>query len=97
MAKKKIIEEDLKALKIKLQEKKVLIGTEVVLKGIKNGRLCKVFLSSNCPQKVREDISYYTQLASIPVIELKHTNEELGVFCKKNFLVSVLGVAGEQG
>lgn len=95
MAKKKVVEEDLKALKVKLQEGKAVIGTEVALKGIKNGTLRKVFLSSNCPQKVREDISYYAQLASIPVVELKYTNEELGIFCKKNFLVSVLGVTEE--
>ncbi len=95
MAKKKVVEEDIKALKVKLQEGKAVIGTEVALKGIKSGTMRKVFISSNCPQKVKEDLSYYARLASIPVVELKYTNEELGIFCKKNFLVSVLGVTEE--
>lgn len=92
MAKRKETEEELKLLKTKLQEDKVTVGTESVLKGIKKGSLGKVFLASNCPQKVKEDILYYANLVALPIVELKLNNEELGIFCKKNFLISALGV-----
>ena len=52
-------------------------------------------MSSNCPQKNKEDILHYAKLIDLPVVELKMDNEELGVFCKKNFFVSVIGVIKE--
>ena len=95
MAKKKVTDDDIKLLKIRVQEGKAIVGTERVLKGIKSGSLKKVFLASNCPAKVREDLIHYAKLSSIPVVELSYNNEEVGVFCKKNFLVSVLGLIEE--
>jgi len=95
MAKKKVTEEDVKILKTKVQEGKAIIGTERVLKGIKAGSLKRIFLASNCPKAVHDDILNYAKLASIPVVELNYNNEEVGIFCKKNFLVSVLGLTEE--
>ena len=95
MAKKKVTDDDIKLLKTRVQEGKAIVGTERVLKGIKSGSLKKVFIANNCPQKVREDISHYAKLASVPVVELSYNNEEVGIFCKKNFLVSVLGLVEE--
>lgn len=95
MAAKKEIKLDTKALKAKIQDKKVIIGTERVLKELKLKKIQVVYLASNCPDKLKEDIKYYAALAEIPVQELTYNNEELGVFCKKNFLVSVLGTIGE--
>ena len=90
---KKVSEEDLKVLKVIVQEGKATIGTEDVLKKIKAGELAKIFLANNCPQKVKSDLEYYTQLRSIPIFLLEMNNEELGVFCKKNYFISVLGTA----
>lgn len=95
MAKKKVTDDNVKLLKAKVQERKAIVGTERVLKGIKSGSLKKVFLASNCPVKVREDIFHYAKLASVPVVELSYNNEEVGIFCKKNFLVSVMGLTEE--
>lgn len=85
-------EEGNKLLITKIQEGKAIVGAERVLKELKAKRLSKVFLSCNCQQKVKDDIYYYAQLASVPVLELGQTNEELGVLCKKNFFVSVAGI-----
>jgi ribosomal protein L30E len=95
MAKKKEIDEQIQLLKEKIKDDKIIIGAENVFKSIKTNKLNKIFLSSNCPQKNKEDILHYAKLIDLPVVELKMDNEELGVFCKKNFFVSVIGVIKE--
>ncbi|MEK6900888.1 MAG: ribosomal L7Ae/L30e/S12e/Gadd45 family protein [Nanoarchaeota archaeon] len=85
----------LKELKARVQEKKVIIGTEQVLKQLRAKKVHKIYLASNCPVQVKDDIMRYALLAGVPVTELPQTNEELGVFCKKNFFISVLGIPGE--
>ncbi len=93
MAKKKsILNEDLRELKTKLQEGKVIIGTERVMKYLRNGSVKQVFLASNCTEKTQEDIGHYARLSDVKIINLNLDNEELGVFCKKNFFVSVLAI-----
>jgi large subunit ribosomal protein L30e len=95
MAKKSETNEEVKQLKTKVQEGKAIIGNERVLKGIKSGSLKKIFLANNCPDEVKNDILHYAKIASIPVSVLPYDNEELGIFCKKNFFVSVLGTTEE--
>ena len=81
-----------KLLRTKLQEGKVVIGRESVMKHLKSGRLSQAFVAQNCPAKVQEDVAYYAKLAKVPFAVLSYNNEDLGVFCKKNFFVSVLGI-----
>jgi len=86
------IEKELKDLKQKLLSGKTIIGAEQVLKALKSKGLSQVFLASNCPAQIMNDISYYAKLSKVSVSLLKLSNEELGVFCKKNFFVSVIGI-----
>ena len=91
MAKTEEIGEEFKELKAKLLEGKAVVGKEKVFKGLRDKNLYRVYLASNCPQEIREDIQYYAKLAKIPVVELSMDNEELGLFCKKGFFIAVLG------
>lgn len=75
-----------------LAEKRLVVGTDRTLKLVRQGKLAKVYLSSNCPPKVRQDISKYCALSGIECQELAVPNEELGVWCKKPFAISILGV-----
>lgn len=93
MAQEKELGQEFKDLRVKIQEKKVVIGAERVLKELKARRVQKVYLASNCPAKLNEDVKYYAGVAEIPVVDMAYSNEELGVFCKKNFFVSVLAIA----
>ena len=95
MAKKQEGEEELKQLRTKVQQKKVVIGTDKVVRQLKEGKIGKIFLARNCPDKTRKDISYYAGLMQVPIVDLAMSNEELGVFCKKNFFISVLAAVGE--
>ncbi len=81
-----------KFLKEKVQEGKAVLGTERVCKQLQQGTLAEVFLARNCQERARKDIYYYARLANVPVTELDLTNEEVGILCKKNFVISVAAV-----
>ena len=84
------LEKDMKDLKAKLQDGKTIIGKERVLKHLREKSLAKVFLASNCPQDLREEVVNLAKMAKVPVVELALNNEEFGLFCKKNFFIAVL-------
>ncbi|MEK6860359.1 MAG: ribosomal L7Ae/L30e/S12e/Gadd45 family protein [Nanoarchaeota archaeon] len=79
-------------LKKDLKKKNIVFGTNKTIKELKNGKIERVYMSSNCPNNVRSDILYYSKIAGIKVIELKENNEELAVICKKPFSVSILSL-----
>ena len=64
----------------------------MTIKGLRSGKISEVFLSSNCPESVREDISRYAEMADAKVSELSQSNEELGAICRKPFLISVISL-----
>jgi len=78
-----------------LAQKRLVIGTDRTLQGLRRNKLDRVFLSQNAPAEVKQDIQYYAGLTSTAVDQLTKTNEELGVVCKKPFSISVLGVLRE--
>ena len=80
----------------KLSEQgKLALGTEMVIKKLKLGKISKVFVTSNCPESIREDISRYASLSGAEVIELDIPNDELGIVCKKQFSISIAGLVNE--
>jgi large subunit ribosomal protein L30e len=89
---KKEIEGNEKELKIKVQEGNAIIGADRVLKSLKSGSLAKIFLASNCRVDLKADIEHYAKISGVPVVSLEMNNEELGVFCKKNFFIAIVGV-----
>jgi len=75
-----------------LGTKKIVIGTERVMKQLKAGSIEKVFVTSNCPEDIREDISRYARISKAAVVELEMPNDELGIVCKKPFSISIVGI-----
>ncbi|GAG19745.1 unnamed protein product [marine sediment metagenome] len=73
-----------------LKEEKLIIGRDRTLKLLKNDKLKKIFIASNCDEDVREEIKKYAKISKVEVIELKIDNIELGAMCKKPFAISVL-------
>lgn len=74
-----------------IEKRKAIIGADRVLKELYKNNLKKVFVASNCPQRLSKDVDYYAGLNKIEVVKLAQQNEELGVICKKPFSISVLG------
>ncbi|MBD3248677.1 50S ribosomal protein L30 [Candidatus Woesearchaeota archaeon] len=79
-------------IKKALKEEKAVIGTDRVMKKIKLGKISKVFLTSNVPEEVKEDIDHYSELSKAEVVGLDMPNDELGTICKKPFSISILGI-----
>jgi len=75
-----------------IKSKNLVIGTERTIKNLRLGKVDKVILSSNCSEKVVNDLNYYASLSKAETIRLPYPNEELGVICKKNFPISVLSI-----
>lgn len=71
----------------------VIIGTEMAVKGLKLGKIEKIMVSSNCPEKVEKNINYYAGLTGTEVQKLEYPNDELGIICKKPFSISVLALS----
>lgn len=78
-----------------LKTKKLVFGTGNTVKKLKVGKIAKVFLTSNCPKAVSEDIRHYSGLSSAEVVQLEVPNDELAQICKKPFSISVLSVIKE--
>lgn len=76
-----------------LKEGKLILGTKRTVKAIRAGGVSKIFLASNCPEVIAEDIEHYCAITEIPVEKLKIDCDELGSVCKKPFYVSVVGIA----
>jgi len=70
----------------------LIIGKDRTVRELKKGRIAKVFWSSNCPDKVKETLKYYCKIDNIPYEELKDTDTDVGILCKKQFCISVAGV-----
>ena len=92
MAKKKEINPEILSLKKDLAEEETLIGAKVVLKSLKKGIINKIYLTSNCPEAVREEVENCCKELNTTLVNLNLDNEQLGVVCKKSFFISVLGV-----
>ena len=69
---------------------KLIIGTDRCIKLLRQGQLKKIMLASNANVTVVEDVQRYSENAEVVILDVP--NEELGVFCKKPFNISVLGI-----
>lgn len=79
-------------IKEALKENKLLIGTKRTVKALRKEELAEVFLASNCPEILEDDVNHFASFDGVPVEKLTITCDELGVLCKKPFLVSVVGI-----
>lgn len=75
-----------------MKKNKLIIGRDRVLKLLKRGKISLVVISSNCNQKFRREIEYYTKIGNVKLKVFEGNNKELGVLCKKPFSISVLGI-----
>jgi large subunit ribosomal protein L30e len=85
--------EDISEIKKILKEEKVVLGTKRTIENLKLGKIKRVYLSSNAPESVKEEIKNYSKISNVKVVQLKLPNDELGTACKKRFSISVFGVA----
>ena len=75
-----------------LSENRIIIGSRVVLKKLKLGKLKLIVIASNCPENIKNEIEYYSKLSNTRVEVFDGTGRELGVFCGKPFPIAVIGI-----
>ncbi len=83
---------DMTDLKKNLKTKRLVFGTKETIKNLKLGKLEKVFVTSNCPNGIKQDVTYYSAHCGAIVEQLSIPNEELGIICKKQFSISLVGL-----
>ena len=81
-----------KAIRLAVKTGKVVLGSNRSLEEIKKGKLKLVITASNCPFDVKNEISYYANLANIPVFEFSGNSWELGSLSGKPFMVATLAI-----
>ncbi len=83
------------SIKKELKTRKIVIGTKLVIKNLRLNKLEKIYIASNCSESSKKEMEYYSGLLNIPVITLKQPSGDLGVICKKQYSISMLGVLKE--
>jgi ribosomal protein L30E len=81
---------DITEIQEALAKEALTIGTDVVIKKLKNKQISKVYITANAPDLVKEDIAHYANLAGVEVAQLEQSNEDLREICKKRYNISVL-------
>jgi len=83
---------DANEIKKMLKNENLVIGSDRVLKLLRENQLSQVFLASNAPVIVAEDVQRYAGMTSTAVEVLAVPNDELGVLCKKPFNIAAIGL-----
>ena len=75
-----------------VKENKVIFGSKVTEKLLKNGTAKKIYVDSNCDDFTLRKIKYYGKISNIEIVELDLDNEELSQKLGKPFLMSMVCV-----
>jgi len=81
-----------KAIGTAVKTGKVVLGANNAIKNAQAGKAKLIVVSANCPAEVRGDIEYYGKLSGVNVVVYNGTSIDLGMACKKPFMVSALTV-----
>ena len=75
---------------------KTIVGYRKVIDVLLNDSANAILLSSNCPPKYKERVTYYSQLADTACVITDFDSLELGSLCGKPYPISAMAVL-EQG
>ena len=75
-----------------IDDGKAILGAKRTMKLLRQGKLKQVYLTSNVSDHVRDDIEHLCTISNVQIDTIEMTNKELGVLCKRPFVVSVLSV-----
>ena len=82
----------LQEIKDGLKAKKIAVGRNSVMRGLKNGSIKTIVYASNCPQETVNDLSHYGKMTAIKVEKFDGNSVKLAEICGKPFNISILGV-----
>lgn len=73
-------------------EKKVIFGSNDVIRKLKQGKIKKAFLASNIPKDVEKDIQHNASITKVDIEKIELPNDEFGMLFKRVHPVLVIGV-----
>ena len=79
-------------IKQAIDEKRITIGAKRTLKYLKSKKIKLVVISKNCPQNIKDDLEHYKKMFGIDVQVFDGGSKDMGIFCGKPYLISVLGI-----
>jgi large subunit ribosomal protein L30e len=79
-------------IKEAIKEKKIIIGSRTVMKGVKRGHVTSLIYASNCPEGMMKDLAYYSKSNFVAIKEFGGSSLQLGEACGKPFNVLVVGI-----
>lgn len=79
-------------IKSAIKEKKLLIGSNSIYRGIKKGHVERIAYASNCPEEVRKDLGRYAKITKASIEEFKGDAAQLGQLCGKPFRIQMIGI-----
>lgn len=81
-----------KAIRIAVKTGKVTIGSKKTVEDMKKGKPKLVIVASNCPENIKSEIQYYSELSKIPVLIFTGNSWELGNLCNRLHMVAALAI-----
>ncbi len=81
-----------KEIKEALKAKKLVMGSNSVIRGVKTGHIKTVVHASNFPENSMADLKHYKQLGGITLEKFDGTSKQLGELCGKPFNILVVGL-----
>jgi len=79
-------------IKKAFEDKKLVLGTKVVLKNLVQNKLQKIYFSKNAPKETLKEIELIAKNSKVKIEYTGLTNEEFGLLCRKQFNINVLGL-----
>lgn len=74
------------------KSEKLTIGMESTIKALKEGKLEYAFIASNAPASLVSDVQHNSEVFGTKFSQVSVKGDELGVACKKQFNVTIVGV-----
>ena len=75
-----------------VKENKAVLGATATLKLLNSNEIEAVYLASNCPGHLVDQIEKAAKINNVPVNKLKENSEELAVLVKKPFSISTVSI-----
>ena len=81
-----------KEIKEGLKSKKVVLGSNSVIRAVKSGFLKTIVYASNVPEVSIKNLQYYSQLGKVSLERFEGNSKQLGEICGKPFNVLLVGL-----
>lgn len=70
----------------------ICIGSKIVFKMAKRGKIEEIFYAKNCPEDVVKNLNYYAKISKIKIVAFDGDSKRLGQICGKPFSTLMVGI-----